>query len=411
MKPLRVLYLHFVGPFGGASRSLFEAVSSFPPGEVQPVFVTQRGSVREYFEMLGEVIETTGMTQLDNTRYSYYRGVRWLVVLREVVYLPFTVLALRRARRRWKKVDLIHLNEFSGLIALWIARHWFDVQAVVHVRSVLRTEVRSWRTRWVNWMLRHHVQGIVAIDENVRSSLPADLPVEVIHNSFSPQLAAHPDALLAKRLEMLRPESFKVGFVGNLLLVKGIHELLEAARLTRERGLDIEFIVVGDDARPSHGLKSWLLKIMGLQQNVRAEIEAEIDRHGLRDRFHLVGFTEDIARVYRVMDVLAFPSHYDAPGRPIFEAAFFGVPSIVAVREPKADTIIDGETGIAIEPRAADQLAGAIERLATDRAEAARMGDAARKMAERNFDAKANALQLLRLYRRVTDNWHKGEAA
>ena len=157
-----------------------------------------------------------------------------------------------------------------------------------------------------------------------------------------------------------------MGFVGNLLLVKGIHELLEAARLTRERGLDVEFIVVGDDARPSHGLKSWLLKIMGLQQNVRAEIEAEIDRHGLRDRFHLVGFTEDIARVYRVMDVLAFPSHYDAPGRPIFEAAFFGVPSIVAVREPKADTIIDGETGIAIEPRAADQLAAG-DRAPSDR--------------------------------------------
>ena len=49
-------------------------------------------------------------------------------------------------------------------------------------------------------MFRHHVQGIVAIDENVRSSLPADLAVEVIHNSFSPQLAAHADALLAPEI-------------------------------------------------------------------------------------------------------------------------------------------------------------------------------------------------------------------
>jgi len=411
LKPLRVLYLHFVGPFGGASRSLFEAVSSFPPGAVQPMFVTQHGSVRDFFAQLGEVIETTGMTQIDNTRYSYYRGVRWLVVLREIAYLPSTALALRRAKQRWQKVDLIHLNEFSGLITLWIARRWFDVPAVVHVRSVLRIEPRSLRTRWINWMLKHHVQGVVAIDENVRASLPVDLPVDVIHNGFSPQLAPHPDTRFAERLAALRPESFKVGFVGNLLLVKGIHELIEAARLTRERGLDVEFIVVGDDARPSRGLKAWLLKFLGLQQNVRAEIEEALDRYALRDRIHLVGFTRDIARVYSHMDVLAFPSHYDAPGRPIFEAAFFGVPSIVAVREPKPDTLVDGETGIAIEPRSADQLARAIERLATDRAAAARMGEAARRMAEHNFNACANAAQLLSLYHRVTGRQAVDEAA
>ena len=34
MKPLRVLYLHMIGPFGGASRSLFEAVGAFPGGAV-----------------------------------------------------------------------------------------------------------------------------------------------------------------------------------------------------------------------------------------------------------------------------------------------------------------------------------------------------------------------------------------
>ena len=71
------------------------------------------------------------------------------------------------------------------------------------------------------------------------------------------------------------------------------------------------------------------------------------------------------------MDVLCFPSHYDAPGRPIFEAAFFGVPSIVAVRNPRPDTLVDGETGLAIRPHDADELAEAITRLATHRADAA----------------------------------------
>ena len=82
LRSLRVLYLHFAGPFGGSSRSLFEAVNSFPPGAVQPAFVTQRGSASEFFRQLGDVIETVGMTQIDDTRYGYYRGLRWLVLLR-----------------------------------------------------------------------------------------------------------------------------------------------------------------------------------------------------------------------------------------------------------------------------------------------------------------------------------------
>lgn len=401
MKPLRVLYLHFVGQFGGASRSLYEAVRSFPHGAVEPLFVTQRGSVLAYFSQLGEVIAARGLSKIDNTRYSYYRGVRWLVVLRELAYLPATMAALLHAKRRWKQVDLIHVNEFSGLITLWLARRWFDAPAVVHVRSVLRVDPDSSRTRWINGMLRRNVQGIIAIDETVRASLPSDLSVEVIHNGFSPKVDAAGDDSLERSLSRLRPESFKVGFVGNLLLVKGIHELIDAARLTRDWGLDTEFLVVGDDARPSHGVGSLALRALGLEQNVRAAVEAALSRYSLRDRIHLVGFTHDLARVYRHMNVLVFPSHFDAPGRPIFEAAFFGVPSIVAVREPKPDTLVDGETGLAIEPRSAEQLARAIARMAGDRAATSRMGEAARQMAERNFNAQLNAAQLLQVYCRV----------
>ena len=408
MRPLRVLYIHLTGAFGGSSRSLLETVRAFPEGAVQAMFVTPRGTAGRFFSAVGEVIEARGLTQFDNTRYSYYRGLRWLVLLREIAYLPTTVLALHRARQRWGGVDLIHLNEFTGLIPLWLARRWFHAPPVVHVRSVARVAPGSWRTRWVNRMLSQEARAVIAIDETVRGSLPAQLSVDVVHNAFSPKDAATPDGSLAVALSALRPESFKVGFVGNLLRVKGIHELIEAARLTRERGFDFEFIVVGDDAHSSRGWRARRLRLLGLEQNMRFEVETLLSRHSLRDRVHLVGFTSDIAQAYRRMDVLCFPSHYDAPGRPIFEAAFFRVPSIVAVRDPKPDTLIDGVTGIAIDPQSADQLARALERLATNREASRRMGEAAYRMAVSNFDVHRNAADLLKVYRRIVDSTTNG---
>jgi glycosyltransferase involved in cell wall biosynthesis len=373
-----------------------------PTAAVDPTFIAPRGSAQRFFETIGTVTAAWGICKFDHTRYSHYRGLRWLVLLREIAFLPSTVLALRRAKRVCGWVDVLHLNEFTGLPALWLARRMLRPRStVIHVRSLACEAPQMARTRWLHAQLRR-ADAVVAIDESVRATLPADLRVDVIHNAFTPSSADTPDVDIEKRLDTLRPESFKVGFVGNLLRVKGIGELIEAVGITRDRGLDIEVVVVGDDARSSRGPRAWLLRLLGLHQDLRAEVEAQIARLNLTNRIHMVGFTPAIARVYRRLDALCFPSHFDAPGRPIFEAAFFGVPSIVALRRPRPDTLVHDVTGLAFEPGSASQLADAIGRMARDRDAARRMGVAARGMAERSFNATRNAAELLAVYRRIS---------
>jgi len=305
-----------------------------------------------------------------------------------------------RAYRRWKTVDIIHVNEITGVLPWLIARFLFKAPVVVHVRSVVRNDAKSLRTRLINWLLRHKANATIAIDETVRASLPAELPVDVIHNSFSLDSDGSADRSFADRLN-LRPDSFKVGSVGNLLRVKGIFELIEAARLTRDRGLNAEFIIVGADAGRSGTLRLRILHKLRLGQDVDTEVRAKVDEYELDDRVHMAGFLANIAQAYARMDVICFPSHYDAPGRPIFEAAFLKVPSIAAVRDPKPDTLIEGVTGFAIPPHDPEALATAITTLATDRALAVKMGEAAYEMASSNFRAEVNSLKLLAVYRRV----------
>jgi glycosyltransferase involved in cell wall biosynthesis len=402
-RPLRVLYIDGVGPFGGASRSLYEAMNAFPPDSVERYFVIQRGTVIDFYGRLGkDVIATRGLTRFDNSRASHYRGVRWIVPLRELAWLPFSILAMLKAKRRWGRVDLIHLNEISEILPGLMAKALFRAPMIVHTRSLQRADGEtSKRSRLMYGMLRRYATAIVAIDEGVRATLPADLPVEVIHNSFTPEPSETLDEAYLAQLDALRPTSLKVGFVGNLHRHKGMAELFEAAKLVIAEGYDVQFIVVGGTTAEDKGLNWWILHKLGLAQNMQAELHQAVVDAGLEADFKLLGATKDIQRIYQRMDVITFPSYFDAPGRPVFEAAFYGVPSIVAVRNPRPDTVIDGETAIAIpepDPRA---LADAIIHFARSRDEVRRMGANAKVLAEKNFVPRKNAAKLLELYRRV----------
>ena len=121
--------------------------------------------------------------------------------------------------------------------------------------------------------------------------------------------------------------------------------------------------------------------------------------HSLQNHIVVTGFVDDVQSIYADLDVLCFPSHLNAAGRPVFEAAFYGVPSIVAVKDPPPDTIVDGETGICIDKPDGRLIANAIERLFKNREELEFLGNNAKMLAHQNFDIKKNADALLQVYR------------
>lgn len=401
---MNVLYIDGDGPFGGASRSLFEAVRALPAGAVKPLFLAAEGTALDvYRQVAADVVVTRGLTKFDNTRYSYYRGIRWLVLLRELFHFPFTIAALMKAKRRWGKVDLIHVNEAVYIIPAILAKWIFGAPLVVHVRSLERVSESSWRCRWLNARLKKDADAIVAINENTRATLPADLQVEVIQNSFTAKRAGQPDMAIIAKLDRLRPSSLKVGFIGNLHHSKGLFELLDSAIALRKAGHDVEFLIVGGVTMEDKGLKAWLLAKAGLAQNVQSMLAERVEQEQLGDTFHLIGPTFDIKCVYDRLDVLCFPSYYDAPGRPVFEAAFSGVPSIVCVDNPRADTLVHGETGLAIPARDVPALTTAILHFAQNRDEVRRMGENAQRLAHNNFDPATNARKLFKVYSKVVN--------
>jgi len=382
-----------VAAFGGASRSLCELIRNFPEGAVKAYVITQKGDVAGFFAEAGaEVLTTRGITQLDNTRFGHYRGMRWLLLLRELCYVPFTLAALLRARARWKDIEIVHVNEIVALLPIFLAKHLFRAPVVAHVRSVQSANWISLRSRLVARVLHRNADAVICIDETVKASLPRELEAEVIHNSFTPQSTA---------LDPTPASRFRVGMVGNLLAFKGTTEFIEAARICRDRGLDIEFIVVGSNPRALTGVKGWILRKAGFARDVEEELKNLIAHHHLDGHVRLGGFIFEVSKVYRNLDVLCFPSHLDAVGRPVYEAAFWKVPSIVAVNRPQPDTIVPGKTGLCIAPRDPAALADAIIYYYEHPEERKRMGEAAYHLATTNFDGRKNALKVFSIYRRL----------
>lgn len=392
-QPVNVLYLHSTATFGGASKSLIELFGGFPARTVRATVVCPSGQAAEQFRKAGmEVVECAGLAQWDNTRYSHYRGRRWLILLRELVLWPATLLVLSRVARD-KEFDLIHANEITLLPAALCAQRILKAPLVVHVRSLQRPPGSGMITGWINHMLTR-AQAVIAIDRTVRRTLPESLGVEVIHNGMSV-----PDCCEDGGNDPSAGLPLRVAMIGGLLRMKGVYEFVAAAGICRDRGLTIKFLLAGENPRRLNGPLKWALSWLGLAGDVRGDLEQYIEENGLREVVSLLGFVSDVHGFYRNIDVLCFPSHLDAAGRPVFEAALHGVPALVAADNPEPDTIVNGETGLCILPKNPAAIADAVEFLSKNRSELSRLGRNARKLAAENFDREKNAGRVLALYR------------
>ena len=393
---MRILYLQPSGVFGGSPKSLIELFLSRVKCGVKAKVLTPHGTAVDAFAAVGmDVRPVKGLSQFDNTRFGHYRGIRWLIPLRELFFLPFSLMALWKLRR--EHFDLVHANEVTLLPLAVIAKRLLRAPLVVHVRSLQRYSDGSRRTGWVNRLLKRHADAVVAIDQTVAGTLGKDVATCIVRNGFDsfnsePRSPEVGDTAI---------KTIKVGFVGVLLPLKGIYELVHAMRILRDRKLAIELVVVGENSRALTGAQAWVLRKLGFFRDVRSELEGLVEEYDLRDCVKFLGFISDVREIYPTIDILCFPSHLDAAGRPVFEAAFYGVPSVVAVVNPKPDAIMHNVTGLAIQRPDPVLIADALQRLAKDEELRLRLGRQAQEWAHENFSIVNSAEQMHEIYRCV----------
>lgn len=125
-----------------------------------------------------------------------------------------------------------------------------------------------------------------------------------------------------------------------------------------------------------------------------AELRALAGRLGVSEHVQFVGCLgrNELAAFYRKIDVFVMPSrdeessgHVEGFGIVYLEAAMYSVPSIGTRTGGIPEAILDGETGVLVDPESLDQLTDALLALLSDDKQRARMGAAARARALREF--------------------------
>jgi glycosyltransferase involved in cell wall biosynthesis len=171
-----------------------------------------------------------------------------------------------------------------------------------------------------------------------------------------------------------RPESdaLVAGAAANLEYWKGIDVLLDAARLVRGP-LRLEIYGVG---------------------SLRAQLERRAA--GLEARFH--GFVPDMGGPLAGLDVLVQPSRADNLPLSILEAMAAGLPVIGTRVGGIPELVLDGETGLLVEPERPEALASALDSLAESPERRAELGRRGRERVEEHFSAEAIARRTVALY-------------
>lgn len=222
----------------------------------------------------------------------------------------------------------------------------------------------------------HRVLVVAAPGERALRSLVPSLSVATVHNAVDAGAygAAKPDA-----------EPPRAVYVGTLSRRKGMHDLVTALELLRDRRTALAVDVVGGGHEVG---------------------EEEADE--LRERIRVSGLPlsllgslspEDVAGRLQQAQLFVLPSHWEGQPIAILEAMATGLPVVVTTVGANPDVVRDGEDGRIVPSHDPTALADALEELVRDAALRARMGASARERARTGFDRPVLARRMLQEYR------------
>lgn len=290
---------------------------------------------------------------------------------------------------RIHRPDIVHTHAaLSARIAARLCR----VPVLIHTRHCVfplsprqKTPIYRAAFRTANRLLS---DGIIAVADAAKAQL-VDLgldgaDIRVIINGVAPlrQCSDTEKAALRRRLQ-LPDDAFVIGMVARLEHYKGQRTVLQA---------------LSQCIRAPHGDRFQLL-LCG-DGSDRAELESEAQRLGVADHVHFIGFCDDVAPYYALMDVNVNASYgTETSSLSLSEGMSVGVPAVASAFGGNPYMVRAGVNGLLFPPKDAAALADALLQLFRDPSLLQRLGRGARDFYEQHLTARQMSAQMEDYYR------------
>ena len=278
----------------------------------------------------------------------------------------FLLGGMRRAwaLARQHRYDIVHVHWPMPMALLgWAARRGHAMPMVTTFYGIELRWVQS-RLPFLKWLVRRAARTstqAVAISSYTARELRkfADVPIDVI--PYTAELPAPSAPVAAHGTEQA------ILFVGRLIERKGVHHLIRALAIVRQR-TPARLIIVGDGPE-------------------RARLEQLARDARVADHVHFRGRVDDeqLRRAYAAAAVFVLPSVLDARqdteglGVVLLEAMNYSVPVIASDIGGITDIVQHERTGILVPAGDDPALAHALTRVLTDPALSRTLGEAGRQ--------------------------------
>ncbi len=171
--------------------------------------------------------------------------------------------------------------------------------------------------------------------------------------------------------------------------IKGLHVLLEAAYMLKQRGYNLQYRIAGNNIIESQNCDRYFEYIRML-----------LSKFSLMDNFKFLGFIDEEAMVteYKRANIYVLPSLIENSPNSLGEAMIMGMPVISSDVGGIKDFISHGENGYIFPLSEPYMLAYYVEELLNDKDKAINFGRNAMKTAYKLYNRKKNADYLLEIY-------------
>lgn len=375
----KIFLIHNHKNFSGAARSLGETIMNLK-NKIEFIVICPKGTSSDFFKSLNiKVMETFLVPRFNHFEIGYYRGLRWLMVLREIFGLFYFFFFLLRLKRKFKKIEKFHLNEIELTIIAPLLNFLFNSKITSHLRCPLEVKKGKIRIKFLKFLCKNYLNKIIAIDSDCYKTSPIKNISHIVYNGIN-----------AKNLSIKKKRNKVItfGFVGNFIKRKGIYETLSVFKKL-DKKINTKLICVGKNKGTN-----FLLNLFNHEKN----FDKFLEKNDISDckNIEILPMTFNLKRFYSKIDIILFPGYMNAVGRPVIEASLLKKPSIIALNSYNNDTAKKNNCLI-FRPGDLFLLEQKILFLVKNKSIIKKMGISAFKNAKKKFDINKNSKKFYKL--------------